>query len=456
MGDEENKEGKRKGFAGLSSLVSDVDANALPASKPTGTEAGPSTAPKSTNVSSKPLPLPHPVPQGPSSNSSGGKWLLGISVAIGVLWLIWQVNRPSSSASAYTPSTEAPSYTAPSTATEPPPPQVPSSPEEVMPPVGSDLVLSTAQIRYCLAEDIRMDAAKSAVDGYNGSEVDRFNMMVADYNSRCGSFRYRSGALESARRDVEPYRSQFQVDGRQRIIGNRPQSSGSTSTQVDSGIPQVFAAELTYPAGRQGNPDVMDQDSVSSSPDANYGPEREVQSSGDLSTEERSSIELACIIAKSNGPAAYNQCVSSQLQELAAAPRMPSLVALSYDERSAMQLACITRKSDGAAAYNRCLVGQLQELENAPRQPSLAGLSYDEKSAIDLACITTKSDGPASYNRCLLTQLGELQSAPRSPDLSGLTYQERSSIQLACITEKSNGVAAYNRCLVAQLSSIGR
>ena len=82
-----------------------------------------------------------------------------------------------------------------------------------MPPVGQDLVFSTAQIRYCLAEDIRLEGAKSAVNNYIDSDVDRFNAMVADYNSRCARFRYRSGALESARRDIDPYRSQLQAEG---------------------------------------------------------------------------------------------------------------------------------------------------------------------------------------------------------------------------------------------------
>jgi hypothetical protein len=41
-----------------------------------------------------------------------------------------------------------------------------------------------------LAEDIRMNGAKSAVNNYIDADVDRFNAMVADYNSRCSSFQY--------------------------------------------------------------------------------------------------------------------------------------------------------------------------------------------------------------------------------------------------------------------------
>src|SRR3546814_739566 len=143
-----------------------------------------------------------------SDLSSGGKWILGIAAVVGLLLLIGQSNKntPSPSPSpapapAYSPPAQsaAPSYSPPA------PPQAPSGPQESKPPVGQDLVFSTAQIRYCLAEDIRMEGAKAALNNYSDSDVDRFNAMVADYNSRCGRFRYRSGALERARRDVEPY-----------------------------------------------------------------------------------------------------------------------------------------------------------------------------------------------------------------------------------------------------------
>lgn len=39
------------------------------------------------------------------------------------------------------------------------------------------------------------------------SEINAFNNIIADYNSRCSSYRYRPGTLERARREVERYRS---------------------------------------------------------------------------------------------------------------------------------------------------------------------------------------------------------------------------------------------------------
>jgi hypothetical protein len=78
---------------------------------------------------------------------------------------------------------------------------------------------------------------------------------------------------------------------------------------------------------------------------------------------------------------------------------------LSYEEKASIETACIVDKSNGPASYNRCLASQLAEMKNAPRRPDLSGLSYEEKASIETACIVDKSNGPASYNTCLVRQL---------------------------------------------------
>lgn len=211
-GEEQGKgESRGKGFAGLSSLVSDVDTTPLPAAKnePTGAAGASTITGPWASQAAQPQLQPSPrrryqEPPQPSAGSSGGKWVLGIVAVIGVLWFASEASKkPSSSPLPYTPSAQRP--------------QVQSRPEETRPPVEQSLVFSTAQIRYCLAEDIRIEGAKSVLNNYINSEVDRFNAMVDDYNSRCERFRYRSGALENARRDIEPYRSQLQAEGRSRL-----------------------------------------------------------------------------------------------------------------------------------------------------------------------------------------------------------------------------------------------
>lgn len=215
------KEGSGKGFAGLSGLVTDVDAAISDAGKssPKAPVPSPTTersAPASSAGQQKSKTASHPyqTPQQTSLNSSAGMWLLGMCAVIGVIWLVSLAdsNRPSPT----------PSYAPQVSGTEnwpEQPPQVaaPSRPLESMPPVGRGNVLDAAQIRYCLAEDMRIQAANGAVDTYNGSQVDQFNGMVADYNSRCSEFRYRVGVLESARSEIEPYRLQIQSEGEARF-----------------------------------------------------------------------------------------------------------------------------------------------------------------------------------------------------------------------------------------------
>lgn len=115
---------------------------------------------------------------------------------------------------------------------------------EVMPRVGENLVLPITHIRYCLAEDIRLDAAKSVVNNYSSSDVARFNAMVNDYNSRCAKFRYRSGALEIARQDVEKYRNQLRTEGFKRFPKRRPETGWLAPSRSSLPQPDVATASL--------------------------------------------------------------------------------------------------------------------------------------------------------------------------------------------------------------------
>ena len=73
--------------------------------------------------------------------------------------------------------------------------------EFVKPAVGKDRLLGMPELRWCVRQDYAIEFQRKAAD--TNDEVNRFNAMVEDYNSRCGSFRYRDGDLERARQDVE-------------------------------------------------------------------------------------------------------------------------------------------------------------------------------------------------------------------------------------------------------------
>jgi len=432
--------------------------------------------------------------QPPSGGSSAGKWVLGIAAVIGLFWLIGQSNNTSTTSSA--PHYSQPEQTATPSYAPPAEPQAPSRPQESMPPVGQNQVLSTAQIRYCLAEDIRMDGAKSAINNDIDSDVDRFNAMVADYNSRCSSFKYQTNNrgrndLNSAQRDIEPFRSQLQSEGRSRFARS---PTGALSPQAPSrptpdATVQAVQRKLNELGYNVGTPDglmgkgtrsaimafqrernlvatgVADQAlllqlqraPVRASPSA--AESRPATPPVQLSSSESASLEAACSTDKYvNGPAAYRACVDRQKAALAAGVRRPNLSALSSAEQQSIEAACSTDKYvNGPAAYNKCLARQLSAMSGqGSRRPDLSRLSNSERQSIEAACSTDKYvNGPASYNRCLNTQLAALNQQGGRPDLSRLSNADRASIESACSTDKYvNGPAAYNRCLSQQLARL--
>lgn len=220
-------------------MVSDVDAVIADAAKPPPRPARPSGASSSVSpASTEPKPAPRePIYSPPESTglSSGAKVLIGFGVIVAVLFAAFAAmddTKPTTASQTpsftYSPSTT-PAVPAPLPA---PRPAAPSRPTEDRPPVGRNNVLAGAQLRYCVAEQIRVDAAEKVVNNYIEAHVDRFNAMVSDYNSRCGEFRYRQGSLQGAERAMEPYRTQLEQEGRGRIVSsgttgsNRPRGAG--------------------------------------------------------------------------------------------------------------------------------------------------------------------------------------------------------------------------------------
>jgi len=205
------------GFAGLSSMVSDVDDTIASTPKHRATSVPRQSGMSGSRTSSSEVAQPW----GSKLFLLFGDFaifcyramrrmlvsaIIGVMVH-GVIWLIigvmvigaiWLANQCDNS-----------SWTQP---------QAPSRPVEDRPPIGRNIVLSTAQIRYCLAEKIRLEAAESVINKRVHSDVVSFNSYIEDYNSRCAEFRYREGTLESARRDIEPHRSELGNEGRSRFV----------------------------------------------------------------------------------------------------------------------------------------------------------------------------------------------------------------------------------------------
>ncbi len=492
-------------------MVSDVDATIANTPKQTQREASTTSSQQSSQAGRtspqgqpKPTQETYQAPTQPSGGSSAGKWLFGIAAVIGFIWLINQSDNSSSSKPAYSPgspsTSQAPVWQPPATQ-----PQAPSRPAEEKPPVGRNNVLSTAQIRYCLAEKIRLDAAGAVINNYIDSDVDRFNGYIDNYNNRCGEFLYQEGTLESARREVEPYRRQLQAEGRSRFVRS---PSATTRLQTPAQTPQPAHPspdvtvqsiqhrlnELGYDAGpADGLDGARTRNAISSfqrdnsigvdgiasleilqrlrsvesigsenSRPSSFGANRQIAPSTltlRVTSEEMQSIEMVCLSDKVNkGPAAYKNCVERHLASLTPNNRRPDLSGLSSEERQSIEMVCLSDKvNSGPAAYNRCIASQVASLGSNSRRPDLSRLSSEERQSIEMVCLTDKvNNGPAAYNKCIQSHLASLGAVSRRPDLSRLSSGQQQSIEMACLSDKVNsGPAAYNQCVERQLSRLG-
>jgi len=216
----EQDKSSRKGFAGLSDLVSKVavppPSSTIPAPPPVRASANPAPAPRQTAAPDPPPTREAPTPSMEVYNppvrkpktwlESNWGWVVGIGVVV-----LYALSNPQGGNQASNSPTSTPSAASSSAIT--------ASLTESMPPVGTDVILSESQIRYCLAEQIRVDAARTAIDEYSQYSVDFFNSMIASINSRCSSYRYRERDMTASRGIVEAHRNELWQQGLQRMRG---------------------------------------------------------------------------------------------------------------------------------------------------------------------------------------------------------------------------------------------
>lgn len=207
----------KKGFGGFGDLVSDVsqEVEVLPP---------------------KPLEPPREIPQAPlsepvkspalvktnnstntSSGSSGSNWIWWVLGFFFVIVIADNIggnsnDRTSSAATDQPPYLSENTVPVPEVDIQEQEPNVPEGLEEI-PPVGNGLVLSHNQMRYCLSEEVRLGVIKDVINSNSEFEIDSFNAAVNYYNSRCSSYKYPQGLLESVQREVSLNHSTLVVEG---------------------------------------------------------------------------------------------------------------------------------------------------------------------------------------------------------------------------------------------------
>ncbi|MCS6291700.1 MAG: hypothetical protein H8J66_01410 [Nitrospira sp.] len=223
MNSQEKDDKSATGFAGLSAMVSNLNEVLSAAGKEQSNQTKNVPPPTSQVIPDRqPQSAAPPRPVDTTAvTGSDIKLLLVVGAMVCVTWLIYEIND-------HTNRIDGPKSQPPARNSSPvnPSQQSPTSehstrPSEELPPIGTNHVLSLAQIRYCLAENIRLDAAQEVLQRITDSEVLRFNTMINDYNNRCGEYRYRRGTLESAKGEIERYRSLLELEGVSRFSERR-------------------------------------------------------------------------------------------------------------------------------------------------------------------------------------------------------------------------------------------
>lgn len=236
-----NKNGS-KGFSGLSSMVSDVDTaleevaevqtQQVKAEQP-DQRGSASAAPSKPEVAATDEASTPAAPTPQEKGNPVAHWLVGGIVIVTILAAFASSQKgpePTPAGATPAPADTTASYTPPP---PPPPPDpvvapapVPASPlvpevavrpSEVKPPVGTANVLTIYQIRYCVAEKIRMEAGQRAMDRTSANAIESYNAAVRDFNSRCASFQYHGNDVETARAEVEGFRGEIEIEAMARF-----------------------------------------------------------------------------------------------------------------------------------------------------------------------------------------------------------------------------------------------
>ena len=140
---------------------------------------------------------------------------LGVIAALGVVLAI--LSRGPGEPSA--PAVPAPSAERLSE-TEPPAllPELPKLGEEVRPTSGLKQQFTQANVRYCLFQEIRLEAVRPLTDS---ADLALFNMLVSDWNARCGRAHYLASDKSAVDSELVDRRTVLEVEGRSLLMGWR-------------------------------------------------------------------------------------------------------------------------------------------------------------------------------------------------------------------------------------------
>ena len=127
---------------------------------------------------------------------------------------------------------------------------------EKIPAPGTGRLLNKREVRYCIFQGERLHILRTLVSSSSDREIDHFNAIIQDFNSRCSNFQYREGVLQTIEAEVPGNRSRLRLDA-QRMLLSWSELNSSLSgerladitTQSGARLVQMRLTELGYYSG---------------------------------------------------------------------------------------------------------------------------------------------------------------------------------------------------------------
>jgi len=205
-----------KGFKGLKTLVTAVDIQrlaALSVDRSAASSNGHSSQSPNTNTAFQPPPKKAPPPQ-------ALQWALIVGGLLVLLAFCTHKGTSSNTPNSPADQTPAPSVAAPNDPSSSSAPSDPASSNyssESKPDIGRGNILSEGEIRYCISEGIRLEAARAAIDKTNNHQIERFNTLIDDFNGRCSNYKYRQSDYDRAQQASSSEREMLVTQGEAEI-----------------------------------------------------------------------------------------------------------------------------------------------------------------------------------------------------------------------------------------------
>ena len=95
-------------------------------------------------------------------------------------------------------------------------------------------ILNKNQLLYCEAEKIRLDAVQNKIDLYSTYEVNKYNNLSNDYNSRCVDKQYHKDDMYYVNRNIDKRRYELQQEGLARFYKSSTAASNQNYKTVYS------------------------------------------------------------------------------------------------------------------------------------------------------------------------------------------------------------------------------